>query len=368
MSTQAASTWRRLTGKHLVRTVVQLAVILIIGTLAFWKLDLGKIQDAFQITSWGFLVAAVLANFASVGFKGIAWKGVVDALPSVTTRTRYRDLIGPLFVGFLFNALLAARVGEIVKVLLLRRRMERRGPTPPTTTLLGTVVAENLVSTITWVLLVVGIGLFLPLPSYAWFASIALGVGCLAIVSVALLSGPGRQLPPWLNTGPLWARATRAVARLWGGVRESHLGLRDPRQMSLVVGASLATWLCQWAGIYFTLKAFGLGYVGWGGAGLLLVTITLAQAFPVLPGNLLVFQAAAVVPLTASYGVSAAEALAFSVVLQGTEALVGVAVGFLFLLAEGVGFNQLRHQAEEQEDAIVDAPAAPASVDTLGGN
>ena len=127
--------------------------------------------------------------------------------------------------------------------------------------------------------------------------------------------------------------------------------------MSLVVGASLATWLCQWAGIYFTLEAFGLGRVGWGGAGLLLVTITLAQAFPVLPGNLLVFQAAAVVPLSASYGVSATEALAFSVVLQGTEALVGVAVGFLFLLAEGVGFNQLRHQAEEEEEAVTHGSA-----------
>ncbi len=362
MSTQAASTWRRLTGKHLVRTVAQIALILIIGTLAFWKLDLGKIQDAFQITSWWFLAAAVVANFASVGFKGLAWKGVVDALPAVTQRTRYRDLIGPLFVGFLFNALLAARVGEIVKVLLLRRRMERRGPTPPTTTLLGTVVAENLVSTITWVVLVVGIGIFLPLPSYAWFASIALGVGCLAIVIVALLSGPGRQLPPWLNTGTLWSRATRAVARLWGGVRESHLGLRNPRRMSVVVGASLATWFCQWAGIYFTLESFGLGYVGWGGAGLLLVTITLAQAFPVLPGNLLVFQAAAVVPLTASYNVGATQALAFAVVLQGTEALVGVAVGFLFLLAEGVSFNTLRHEAED-EDSVAAAPPVPASAD-----
>lgn len=361
MTTQAPSTWRRLTGKHLVRTVLQILIILIVGTLAVWKLDLGKIRDAFQIHSWSFLVAAVLANFASVGFKGVAWKGVVDALPSMTRRTRYRDLIGPLFVGFLFNALLAARVGEIVKVLLLRRRMQRRGPAPPSTTLLGTVVAENLVSTITWVALVVGIGIFLPLPSYAWFASIALGLGCLVIVVVALLSGPGRQLPPWLNTGPLWARATRAVARLWGGVRESHLGLRDPRQMSLVVGASLATWLCQWAGIYFTLEAFGLGRVGWGGAGLLLVTITLAQAFPVLPGNLLVFQAAAVVPLTASYGVSAPEALAFSVVLQGTEALVGVAVGFLFLLAEGVGFNQLRHQAEDEDAEIVEEEARAAA-------
>ena len=79
------------------------------------------------------------------------------------------------------------------------------------------------------------------------------------------------------------------------------------------------------------------------------MTVTLAQAFPVLPGNLVLFQAAAVVPLTASYGVPAAEALAFSVVLQATEAVVGVAVGFLFLIAEGVGFGTLRRQAEEEE-------------------
>ena len=107
--------------------------------------------------------------------------------------------------------------------------------------------------------------------------------------------------------------------------------------------------------------------MGWGGAGPLLVTVTLAQAFPVLPGNLLVFQAAAVVPLTASYGVAAGEALAFSIVLQATEAIVGVVVGFLFLIAEGVGFGQLRQQAEE-ESARQDQASPPSSpVDTLAG-
>jgi uncharacterized membrane protein YbhN (UPF0104 family) len=360
-----AASERRPLGRRIVWPAARILIILAVGALAVWKLDLGEIRDAFHIESWWFLVLAIVANFVSVLWKGVAWKAVVDALPSLHAKTRFRDIVGPLFVGFLFNTVLAARLGEIVKVLLLRRRLERRGERPPTTTLLGTVVAENLVSTITWVALVVGIGLFLPLPSYAWVASISLGVGCLAIVVVALLSSPGRQVSPWLRTGPLWARATRALARLWGAVRESHLGLRDPRQMSLVSGASLLCWVAQWAGIYFTLMAFGLEQVGWGGAGLLLVTVTLAQAFPVLPGNVLVFQAAAVLPLTASYGVGAAEAIAFSVVLQATEAIVGVAVGFLFLIAEGVGFKQLRRQAEEENARV--SPREPVVVDTLAG-
>jgi hypothetical protein len=297
------------------------------------------------------VVLAVSANFASVVFKGWAWKGVVDGLPALRRRTRLRDLLSPLFVGFLFNTVLAARVGEIVKVLLARRRMARRGEAVRTTVLLGTVVAENLVSTITWVAFVFAIGLFLPLPSYAWVTATVLGGVALAILVVALLSSPGRQLPPWLDTGPLWARATRAIARLWGAVRESHLGLRSPRQMSFVAVPSVLTWLAQWAGIYCTLLAFGLDRVGWDGAGLLLVTVTLAQTFPVLPGNLVIFQAAAVLPLTASYGVPTADAIAFSIVLQATEVIVGVAIGFIFLLLEGVGFRELRREAELETQA-----------------
>lgn len=365
MTTETAPRRRAWSGRRIALLGLRIALVAAVGAVAVWKLDLGELHDAFRVRSWGFLAAAVAANFVSVAFKGLAWKWVVDALPAVTRRVRYRDVVPPLFIGYLFNAVLAARVGEIVKVLLLRRRLHRQGQRPYTTTLLGSVVAENLVATIVWVGLVVSIGLFLPLPSYAWIAAAVLGVGCLTIVVVALLSSPGRQIPPWLNTGPLWARAQRALSRLWGAVRESHLGLRAPRQMTAVVGASLAGRLAQWAAIYLALLAFGLGRVGWGGAGLLLVTITLAQTFPVLPGNVVVYQAAAVVPLTASYGVGAAEAIAFSVVLQATEAVVGVAIGFLFLVAEGVDFGQLRRQAEAEAEGARRTDEQPA--DTLAG-
>ena len=359
MSTRVVA---RARARRVLWPAARIAVVVLVAALVAWRVDWASVREAFRLERWGFVLLAVSANFASVVFKGVAWKGVIDGLPTLQRRVRVRDLLSPLLVGFLFNTVLAARVGEIVKVLLARRRLTRRGESVRSTVLLGTVVAENLVSTIAWVAFVFVIGTFLPLPSYAWITATVLGAGALAVVVVALLRSPGQQLPPWLDTGPLWARATRAVARLWGAVRESHLGLRDPRQMGIVAVPSLMTWLAQWAGIYCTLLAFGLGEVGWGGAGLLLVTVTLAQIFPVLPGNLVVFQAAAVVPLTASYGVGAADAIAFSIVLQGTEVIVGVAIGFLFLLVEGVSFRDLRREAEAETHMATDAP-----VDTLGG-
>ena len=331
---------------------LRIGFIAVVIALVVWRVDWPAVFSAFRVDNLWLLVVAVLANFLSVLLKGLAWKGVVDGLPGLKRKTRYIDLLSPLMVGFLFNTILAARVGEIAKVLLAKRRLLKRGEDLSTTVLLGTVVVENIITTIAWVALVVVIGLFLPLPTYAWVITAVLGVICLVIVVVALLQNPNRQVPPWLSTGSIWRRVTRAFQRLWGAVQESHTSLRDPNQMARVAIPSLGTWLAQWAGIYATLGAFGLGYVGWGGAGLLLVTITLAQSFPILPGNLVVFQAAAVVPLTASYGVGAADALAFSIVLQATEMAVGVVVGFIFLLFEGVSFKQLRREAEEEEEAL----------------
>ena len=347
MTTQAASDQRFTLRRH-VSTVARLAVLAVVAGLVAWRVDWAHVDLVLHPASWAFLLAAIAANFASVAFKGLTWTGVVSGLPEVDGRARFRDLLSPLFVGFLFNTVLAARIGEVVKVLLARRRLARNGVEVSATSLLGSVVAENLVSTIAWVGLVIGIGIFLPLPFYAWAASLVLGAVCLLVVTLAMATATGHQLPPWLATGSVAARIGRAASRLWSAVRESHVGLRRPRQLAVVGGASLATWLAQWAGIFFTLHAFGLERVGWGGAGLLLVTITLAQAFPLLPGNLVVFQAAAVLPLTATYGVGATEAIAFSVVLQFTEIVVGVAVGFLFLLSEGVSFGQLRRQAEQE--------------------
>ncbi len=330
-----------------------LRIALIAGGLAFvlWQIDLEALRTAMHPASWIFLVAAVTANGASVVFKGLAWKGVVDGLPAMRTRSRLRDLVSPLFVGFLFNTVLAARLGEIVKVLLTRRRLAARGETVGNTMLLGSVVAENLVSTVAFVTVVVGIGMFLPLSRTVWITTAVIGIVCMTIILVALLRSPGRRMPPWMSTGPLWVRASRAFARLWGAVRESHLGLRHPRQFAAVLVPSIASWAAQLVGIYCALRAFGLDVVGWSGAGLLLVTVTVAQIFPVLPGNLGVFQAAVVVPITQAFPVSSANALAFAVGLQATEIVVGVAIGSLFLMVEGISFRQLREEAEAETRA-----------------
>ena len=331
---------------------VRVLVLAVVVGLVAWRVDFHPAVIAFRDAGWWNLGAAIIANFLSVVMKGVAWRGVVSGLPALRgVRLRLVDVVSPILVGFLFNTVLAARLGEFVKVLLLRKRLAKRDLEVPVPTLLGSVVAENLATTITWVVVVVGIGIFLPLPRYVWLATLSIGIACLAVVLVAMFKTPRSSMPAWMNTGAMWGRATRALHRLWGAVSEGHKSLRDPHRAAEVAVGGLGSALFQWVGIYFTLRAFGLNSVGWGGAGLLLVTVTLAQVFPILPGNVGVFQTAAAIPLTTTYGIATSTAVAFSVVLQFTEIIIGVALGFVFLLSEGVSFGELRREAEDQESS-----------------
>lgn len=310
--------------------------------LIAWRVDPGGLQAAFRVESWGFLALALMANLVSAGMKGVAWKGVVDGLPGMRGPARLRDLLGPLFVGLMVNTVLAARIGELARAVLAGRRLRRRGADLRSSAMLGSAVLESIVAMLAWVFFVVAIGLLLPLPSYAWVVTLFVGVVCGGVVVLALV-GRGRSSTRLAQARKLVpGRAAGTLSRIWGAVREGGQGLREPRRLWLVLGGSGGGILAQWLGIYAVLNAFGLGRVGWGGAALLLVTVTIAQAFPVLPGNLVTYQAAAILPLVTSYDVSTANALAFSVVLQASQAIVGVGIGFLCLLGEDMTLRSLR--------------------------
>lgn len=322
--------------------VLQLVAVVAVVVLIAWRLDLRGLVEAFRVDSWPFLALALLANLASACLKGVAWKGVVDGLPGMARPSRLRELLGPLFVGLMVNTILAARIGEVARAVLAGRRLRRNGSDVSSSALLGAAVVESIAAMFAWVLFAVAIGLLLPLPSYAWIVLVVVGVGCLAVV-VGAVTGRGRGSRRLARARRLVpGRAVGVLSRIWAAMREGQRGLREPRRLGAVAGGSMGGVLAQWLGIVAVLHAFGLGRVGWGGAALLLVSVTIAQAFPVLPGNLVTYQAAAILPLVTSYDVATSSALAFSVVLQASQAVVGVGVGFLCLVGEGMTLRSLR--------------------------
>ena len=286
--------------------------------------------------AFGALALALLANLLSAWLKAAVWRQAIDAVPEAP-RMRTRDLLPSLFIGFLFNAVLVARLGEVAKVMVLRRRVRRLGSEMTAPAIAGTLVAEQLL--LATALVAVGAVLTLTivdLPGWAVTTLASVGIATTGVAVAGLLAWRARlSLPP-------------RMARLAGPARELVAGglhiARHPRRLALALLLGAGSWAAQIAGIYWTLDAVGLPHTVASASAVFLVS-TLVGLFPLMPGNVGVFQIAVAGVLATSFGVSAPAGAAFAVVLQATEVALGAGIGALYLVAEGLSFTEVRRQA-----------------------
>ena len=80
---------------------------------------------------------------------------------------RLTDVVPAIFIGFLLNTVLFARLGEVARISVLRRKLHARGIDLPVPTLVGTLVTEQLLSGITLIAVVLGVAAFVSIPGSA---------------------------------------------------------------------------------------------------------------------------------------------------------------------------------------------------------
>ena len=304
---------------------------------------------------WWWVMASVIANFASILLKAVVWKTALDSLPEPNPRARYRDIVPALFIGFLLNTVLIARLGEIVRVSVLNRRLRNTGQPADPATLAGTVLTEQLALGASLAILLVAMAAALSVPH--WAVRVLIGLVSLLVVMAASLAALGAYSRARRRRRPADAHLTLAW---WHGLLIQAEGLlhavtrgqrlfRQPARALLAVVMGLASWSAQILGIWFALRAFGID-LGLSAAALVFFTSTAIQLFPIVPGNVGVFQLAVVAPLTASYNVDPTRALAFAIGLQVIEAVLGVGLGFVFLSREGLSLAEARRLDEEHDE------------------
>jgi uncharacterized membrane protein YbhN (UPF0104 family) len=291
------------------------------------------------------LVLAVVLNLASVAAKTSVWRRTIAATPG-GAGVRHRDLVPGVFIGFLFNTALPARLGEVAKLAVVGRTTRRRGLQVGATALAGSLAAEQVVL-VAALVVVAGASALATAAVPAWAAA------TLAALSTCVIAA-------WV----LAARLERLAARIPGPLgpaaaetlRHARAAFAGPDRGLAALGLGAVSWAFQLAGIMLTLQAFSLPH-SVAAACAVFVASTLVGAVPLVPGNVGVFSAAVVAAL-APFGVHAEAAAAFGLALQGVEAVLSLAVGGLFLAYEGLSFADLRREVR---------PAAePAPVTALG--
>src|SRR5688572_4036855 len=110
---RAASMRRRLARVAVGRAISAVALVIVAR-----EASLTDIAEALDDVRWPWLLALAAARAAIVLIKGIRWHVI---LGPVAPDSR-RGAVGAVAVGYLANLVLPIRVGEILRVALLRRR------------------------------------------------------------------------------------------------------------------------------------------------------------------------------------------------------------------------------------------------------
>jgi glycosyltransferase 2 family protein len=317
---------------QVLRVTLGASALAAISLLLARRVDLSAMWQADVV--WGWIIASLLLNLASVAGKAVVWKAALDALPG-RRPARYAHVVPALFIGFLLNSVLFARVGELARVAVLGRRRRLAGESIPASTIAGTALAEQLVLGVALALAVVALAPVMHLPHMIWM---------LVVVFVLVLAGVAGALMIVLRS------ARGRLARLISGLSAGQALFSQPRATALALVAGTFSWAAQIAGIWAALEAFGI-HIGVAGAGLVFVSSTIVQLFPFWPGNLGIFQLGVSAPLVSAYAVSTSTAVAFSVGLQLVEGLLGVGLGLVFLAREGLSLSGARTLAGDPDRA-----------------
>lgn len=313
-------------------TVLALAIVVAVTAcgVILWRLDWTALSAFDGTEPWMLLLIAGGLHLLTLPLKAIAWRTTLAAAVADHS-IRVRAVLGPVAVGALFNVMLVGRIGEAARVLLMHSRLTAGGRDAPMPAIVGSALTESIVSTVAWVAMVAGVGLVLPLPGIVWGVVAVLG---LAWIAILFASARSRDLAANAGGEPgLSRRVLLALRGVWSSVAHGHRSLRRPAVLMPLAVVSVLGWLAQAASVYAILHAFDIAG-GWSATALVLVSTTVAQTVPLLPGNVGVYQAAVVLPLVTTFGTPAATAVAAGIVLQLVQS-APVAIAGAISLARG---------------------------------
>ncbi len=328
-------TWRR-RGIGLAVVVPLLALAI---TLIWWRgPDWGLVRDTFTVVRWPWVAAAIGLNLLSVLSRAMAWNTTIEQSMD-KPHPRFRLVFSAFSVGLFANAVLPGRVGELARVVVLRRRLPEHGR-GTTATLIGSVFAHRMFDLFPSVTLVVWVLFAAKIPAWAITAiAVVLAIGVLLFLGAwGSARIQHRDALEGLGTARLFV--TRA--------REGLAVMRSPLPAATAATFQCIGWLCQLLAVLATMHAFHI-YKPIAAAGLVLVLINVATIFPLWPGNVGLVQAAVALPLV-NYGVAYGRGVAFGIGLQAIEASVGVGVGLVFLAREGLSYATLKRMEDDAAD------------------
>ncbi|HSB38455.1 MAG TPA: lysylphosphatidylglycerol synthase transmembrane domain-containing protein [Gaiellaceae bacterium] len=277
-----------------------------------------KVFQAAATPDWRFLLAGLAICAAVQPLRALAWTS------TVRSPVGFRAMYAASSVGSFLDTVLPGRMGEASKVAVLKVAAGSRWPGFSRAG--GSLLCAHLLEMVAFVLVGAASAFFLPVPGWA---------------KITMLVG----LPAAAGGLVLVAVLHRYVShRLPQSVGAFLAGAAAPKRVMLSAGLILVlTWVARWFGVLFLLHAVGV-HVGVGSALLYMVVTGLANTMPFLPGNVGLYQGAAIgaLAMAGHGGTSAAAASVFTPAAGSLATALAAMIGLAFY---GRRLGELRRAA-----------------------
>jgi uncharacterized protein (TIRG00374 family) len=290
------------------------------------SVDLGQLGNAFGQVDYLYLTLALLVFAVNLLLKVPRWALLFgDDAPGFDT------LFGAINVGYAVNALLPARLGDLVRAYWVR---DRAGL--PMVRTLSTIAVERVADGVTVLLLFLILAPTVTLPPSLHGSALGAGlVFALALVAMLLLafsSTRENRFSRFLATiePGRWGIVTRVIRQVVAGLRE----LRSPRTVVLLIVYTAIIWGANALLLWLVILAFHL-HAPFTAGVLGNSVVSLGMTVPSTPGYIGVFDYLIVVTL-GLYGIRRTPALAAALVFHAIAFVPVTIIGIIYIARAGL--------------------------------
>jgi uncharacterized protein (TIRG00374 family) len=325
---------------------VGILISLVLLYFALRGLDLDELGRAVVGANYWWLIPGVAIYFVGVWARAWRWHYLLRPLKSISTI----KLFPTVAIGYFGNNILPARVGEVLRAIVLKKDEE-----VPISASLATIIVERIFDGVVMLAFV-----FLNLPELARLTSSS---GFIGDIRTLTLAGSGlffgalaiflaAAMFPEKSLDIIKAIVHRSIPSRYRekilGLTERFLGglaaLRSPGGALMVILTSVVIWLLETGKYWFVMHAFPFE-VSFFTLMLMNGIVNLATTIPSAPGYVGTFDAPGIAVLQA-YGVGKATAAAYTLVLHVALWAPITALGGYYMLKKGIRWSEELEKAK----------------------
>lgn len=338
--------------KHL-KLLIGIVISVGAAWLAVKDIQFSKVGDTLGNLNWWWVLLSMIPFFIILLLKVTRWQLLFHPGPQVSLHR----LFATLMMSYLFNTVLPARLGEVVRAYALSRS-EKIGPVR----VLSTILLEKILDVMMMFIFLIGLLPFLQLGNdIKQAAFVTGGVVIAAFLTCMLMAAYRKQAEQLIQWFLKW---------LPGGLRTRLFGLvtevLDVLEVLLKFKLSLNLWaqtlliwvlvVCNYMAIAFALGiplTFELALV-------LTIVINLGMVVPSAPGYIGVFEALVLAALLPFFPGQESVLFSYGLFLHIVDFLPVVLLGMLYTSREGINIGKVSKKDLETPTA----EPTPTSVPT----